>query len=1084
MPTLDSTLRDQLATVIGKENAETGARAPAEAGARAAIEALAVHLPAPYAHLDTAAKALRNQLRARARQLGDVREADGTHRIGRLVEQMAYEHWHRMLFARFLAENELLIHPQMGVAVSLSECAELAPSEGAVDGWELAGRYASRMLPQIFRPDDALLAVRFALDDVKRLEDLLDSLPGELFRASDSLGWCYQFWQAKKKKEVNASEVKIGADELPAVTQLFTEPYMVQFLLHNTLGAWWVGAGRTLPLEMPFLRFLDDGAPAAGKFEGWPRLARELKVLDPCCGSGHFLVAAFEILVAFRMAEEGLSAREACDAVLRDNLFGLEIDARCVQIAAFALAMAAWTYPGAGGYRPLAGMNVACSGLAISAKKEEWERLGGDNARLRAGMGRMWELFRDAPVVGSLIDPKKDAPNPVQVARFEEVAPMLAQALEASSIAATLDPDRLEATVTARGMANAAAILGSSFTLICTNVPYLAWGSQHPTLQLAVDRTSANGRHDLATAFIVRALGLCGGGGTVALVTPQNWLYQDFYRAFRKGLLQEQVFRVVAWLGSGAFSGISGEVVKPALIVLDAGSPGPGASGVGIDLDAANYAQKVTGLANGDLTPFVQRDQMRNPAHVVTLHQSPDVTLLGDYFDYGSGIQSGDFPRFGRKLWELPVLNERWVRQQTTVSDTVPFGGMTNAFLWEAGSGEFYKFVAERLGDGGTAAWIRGSFAWGRAGIAISPTGAIKAALYTGELFDDNTIVLIPKAPETLAAGWLFCSSGNFNEAVRKIDKALKVRGALVKVPFDLPYWTSEARRQLPNGLPAPNADDPTQWAFHGNPSPSEAPLQVGIARLLGYRWPDQQPDALDTHADTDGIVCIPALRGERPAADRLTDLLAAAWGSDWHPQVLTDLLAAVGHKGKLDEWLRDAFFRQHCELFHHRPFIWHIWDGHREGFSALVNYHKLDHDTLKSLTYSYLGDWIRDQEAEAKAGKSGAGDKLAKAKTLQQRLAAILEGEAPLDIFVRWKPLEKQPIGWHPDLDDGVRLNIRPFLTVADVGAKGAGVLRWKPNIKWGIDRGKNPPGAPWGEDRDNDNHLTLAQKRAARGQ
>jgi hypothetical protein len=67
---------------------------------------------------------------------------------------------------------------------------------------------------------------------------------------------------------------------------------------------------------------------------------------------------------------------------------------------------------------------------------------------------------------------------------------------------------------------------------------------------------------------------------------------------------------------------------------------------------------------------------------------------------------------------------------------------------------------------------------------------------------------------------------------------------------------------------------------------------------------------------------------------------------------------------------------------------------------------------------------------------------------------------------------------------DDGVRLNIRPFLTVADVGAKGAGVLRWKPNVKWGKDRGKNPPGSPWGEVRDNDKHLTLAEKRAARGE
>jgi hypothetical protein len=105
-----------------------------------------------------------------------------------------------------------------------------------------------------------------------------------LFRASDSLGWCYQFWQARKKKEVNASEVKIGADELPAVTQL------VHRAVHGAVSAAQhaggvVGGGRqgaaAGPSEMPYLRRLDDGTPAAGTFSGWPRLAREREGARP-----------------------------------------------------------------------------------------------------------------------------------------------------------------------------------------------------------------------------------------------------------------------------------------------------------------------------------------------------------------------------------------------------------------------------------------------------------------------------------------------------------------------------------------------------------------------------------------------------------------------------------------------------------------------------------------------------------------------------------------------------------------------------------------------------------------------------------
>src|SRR5947209_4684393 len=90
-----------------------------------------------------------------------------------------------------------------------------------------------------------------------------------------------------------------------------------------------------------FLRWRDDGTPAAGTFDGWPKTLKQFTMLDPCCGSGHFLVAAFHLLVPLRMADEGLSARAAADAVLRDNLFGLELDPRCTQIAAFALALAA-----------------------------------------------------------------------------------------------------------------------------------------------------------------------------------------------------------------------------------------------------------------------------------------------------------------------------------------------------------------------------------------------------------------------------------------------------------------------------------------------------------------------------------------------------------------------------------------------------------------------------------------------------------------------------------------------------------------------------------------------------------------------
>ena len=230
---LTGELRNQLAKTVQE------ARRVGEMGAHQAIRILAVDRAKPHKSMAAGERDLRRRLRAHGRQLGDRRDPrTGAQEIERLTQEVAYEHWHRMLFARFLAENQLLIEPDSGVAVSLDECEELA-RERAQDRWTLAGSFAERMLPRIFRPDAPALEVKLAPETRQALERLIESLPAEVFTATDSLGWVYQFWQSQKKDEVNRSEVKIGADELPAVTQLFTEPYMVSFLLDNTLGAWW-----------------------------------------------------------------------------------------------------------------------------------------------------------------------------------------------------------------------------------------------------------------------------------------------------------------------------------------------------------------------------------------------------------------------------------------------------------------------------------------------------------------------------------------------------------------------------------------------------------------------------------------------------------------------------------------------------------------------------------------------------------------------------------------------------------------------------------------------------------------------------
>ena len=121
-------------------------------------------------------------------------------------------------------------------------------------------------------------------------------------------------------------------------------------------------------------------------------------------------------------------------------------------------------------------------------------------------------------------------------------------------------------------------------------------------------------------------------------------------------------------------------------------------------------------------------------------------------------------------------------------------------------------------------------------------------------------------------------------------------------------------------------------------------------------------------------------------------------------------------------------------------------------------------------MIYVYLNWWIDIQRNSVDAKETGAEQRYTAAVALKQKLELILEGEQPYDIFARWKETHQQAIGWEPDLDDGVRMNIRPFMT--------ADVLRRRPNIKWGTDRGRNPDG----RDRINDVHLSITLKHATR--
>lgn len=1073
------------------------------------LKELNVHEGKRGAISDTQAN-LRVRLRAHGKQIGDIRNSQSdAQQIDRLVQECAYEQWHRMIFVRFLVENDFLIDPEYGQSVSLEALAEIA-EESKVDPWVLGGQFASASLPAIFKKDDPMLEVRLSSETQRQLNDLLGSLPPEVFTADDSLGWVYQFWQSEEKDRVNASGDKIDGRSIPAVTQLFTEHYMVLFLLHNTLGAWHAGKvlaknptltttakdeaelRRAVALEsaggyeFEYLRFVrepnqssDDDSeagpwrPMGGTYDGWPKTAAELKVLDPSCGSGHFLVAAFELLVRLRMYEEALSVEAAVEVVLRDNLFGLEIDPRCTQIAAFNVAMAVWKLTGP---KPLPPMrNIACSGIPLGNSRDEWMKslkVALPNSDLGFQWGQLYDMFSKADTLGSLINPQRFfGSGLITDAQLEQISEALTKVIVSDRNATD---EQQELAAAAQGLTRATELLADQYSLVITNVPYLGSRRQDDDLKKYLTTQYALGKSDLATAFVLRTLEFCKNSGSIALVTPQNWLFLSSYKTLRKTLIDRRTWNFVSRLGPGAFETIGGHVVNVAMLSITSAESRANHNFAGIDVSELktpkDKSEQLADGATASIQSASQSAQLNNPDVSISFVKTRDLPLLSKSVITPQGIKTGDDEKWRRCFWEQPVPSSNWEYYQSSVADSQHYGGRAYVINW---STQGIGMVRPRIGNE----------AVGKPGIAVSTVGKLAVTLYFGQRYDSSVGTLVPNSESRLLPLWCYCASDEYERDVRNVDQKVSVTtDTLAKVPFDLERWEKVAAQAYPNGLPKPESDDLTQWLFHGRPEASTAQLHVAVARLLGYRWPAEldsemrlsqrardlvaRCSELDEFVDDDGIACIPSVRGEDPASDRLLRFLHAA---------------DVNHSENLEAWLRDKFFQEHCELFHQRPFIWHIWDGKKDGFAVLVNYHKLagpqGKKLLESLTYSYLGDWITRQEAAVKNNESGADDRLLAAKELQERLEAILHGEPPYDIFVRWKPLHEQPIGWTPDINDGVRMNIRPFmLAELSRGRKGAGVLRFPPKIKWTKDRGKEPKRPPedypwfwsWDENKD----------------
>src|SRR5579875_671820 len=562
-----------------------------------------------------------------------------------IVERAAYSWINRLLALRAmetrgLIEETLRNNPDYdGLPEALFILRQTDPGRAAgPDGGrravlEEACAAQATALPGLFAPNDPATALRPSAPALIRCMTLVGGTMAGFtlaesdaaFADPDAIGWAYQFYQEEAKAEIYAKLGRGGKvatrSEIAAATQLFTEPYMVKWLLQNSLG-------RSYHEIYP-----DSALPAAWEYYVKPdRLdtsttftLASLTVLDPCMGSGHFLREAFDMLVAmYREQFPTLSATEIADRILSRHLYGIDIDPRAAQLSALTLYLRAWELvrderrkerkPGPGTYTPPV-MNLATTPTSLTeGALQRHLRRHPQDMPMKPLLEGIFAGLEQADMLGSLLRPK------------EYLDSAIAELQRPHTIRLDFDPAEAELRRTITEMANrdpaglrqmlleriadtfkaeagntddvSAALFGREaergvrllqlldrqYAVVVTNPPYMGSKNMETLLKRYVEKYYPAGKRDLYAAFILRCLELCRPGGRVAMVTMQSWMFlrsfaelrampEEKLREIRKpgtftGLLRETSVEVLAHLGPNAFEEIGGEVVQSAMFAF------------------------------------------------------------------------------------------------------------------------------------------------------------------------------------------------------------------------------------------------------------------------------------------------------------------------------------------------------------------------------------------------------------------------------------------------------------------------------------------------------------------------------------
>ena len=429
--------------------------------------------------------------------------------------------------------------------------------------FERMGGYTEMLLPNNILRQDSVLG------------HMVSDIPEEDWQdAVQIIGWLYQYYNTELKDDTFAQlkkNVKITKERIPAATQLFTPDWIVRYMVENSLGRLWLEGHPNAELLGGWKYYLDEAdqepeveAQLAKLREEYKTIKpEEIKVIDPCMGSGHILVYAFDVLMQI-YTSAGWDQREAAQSILKNNLYGLDIDDRAAQLAYFAVMMKARQYDRrllTRGIQPhiyaFAESNTITTAplhdMGITLSQDEYDTAVKQVLRLL-------DELRDAKEYGSILTVTPcdwDLLRRFAVPRTEDEGGQQLLGIHGEQIAAPL----------LQRLINIGEALSQQYDVVVTNPPYMAVSNAGAKVNDYVKRNFPDSKADLFAVFIERCGQMAKRNGYQAMITQHAWMFLSSFEKLRTKLLAVDIVNM-AHLGARAFEEIGGEVVQTTSFVI------------------------------------------------------------------------------------------------------------------------------------------------------------------------------------------------------------------------------------------------------------------------------------------------------------------------------------------------------------------------------------------------------------------------------------------------------------------------------------------------------------------------------------